>query len=43
MYTRGDLEAWSNARACESTSDPVYDALRRRRTALDKSRGDKLR
>ena len=28
MYTLQDLEAWSNARTCESTSDPAYMALR---------------
>lgn len=28
MYKQADLEAWADARACESTSDPVYTALR---------------
>jgi helix-turn-helix protein len=28
MYALADLEAWANARACESTSDPIYTALR---------------
>ena len=28
MYTQADLEAWAEARACDSTSDPVYTALR---------------
>jgi hypothetical protein len=28
MYALQDLEAWSNARTCESTSDPAYMALR---------------
>jgi hypothetical protein len=28
IYSLQDLEAWSDARACESTSDPVYAALR---------------
>jgi Helix-turn-helix domain len=27
MYSLQDLEAWSDSRACESTSDPVYAAL----------------
>lgn len=27
-YTIQDLEAWSQARACESTSDPTYTTLR---------------
>ncbi len=28
MYSLQDLEAWSDSRACESTSDPIYTALR---------------
>jgi excisionase family DNA binding protein len=28
IYAREDLEAWANARVCESTSDPEYAALR---------------
>jgi hypothetical protein len=28
MYSLQDLEAWADSRACESTSDPVYAALR---------------
>jgi hypothetical protein len=24
VYTRADLDAWADARACESTSDPTY-------------------
>jgi hypothetical protein len=28
MYKQADLEAWADARACDSTSDPVYTALR---------------
>jgi len=28
-YTRADLDAWANARACDSTSDPNYLAQRR--------------
>jgi predicted DNA-binding transcriptional regulator AlpA len=28
MYAQADLEAWADARACESTSDPVYTSLR---------------
>jgi hypothetical protein len=28
MYSPSDLETWSNSRVCESTSDPVYSALR---------------
>jgi hypothetical protein len=28
MYALQDLEAWSNTRTCESTSDPAYMALR---------------
>ena len=28
MYSLRDLEAWADSRACESTSDPVYSALR---------------
>lgn len=28
IYAREDLDAWANARVCESTSDPEYVALR---------------
>lgn len=28
VYAVGDLEAWADARACESTSDPQYAAKR---------------
>jgi hypothetical protein len=28
LYSLQDLEAWADSRACESTSDPVYAALR---------------
>ncbi len=28
-YTAANLETWSRARACESTSDPAYENLRR--------------
>ena len=28
MYSLQDLEAWADSRTCESTSDPVYAALR---------------
>ena len=28
MYTRADLDAWADTRACESTSDPAYTARR---------------
>jgi hypothetical protein len=28
MYSLHDLEAWADSRACESTSDPVYESLR---------------
>lgn len=28
MYAVQDLDAWSDARSCESTSDPAYMALR---------------
>ena len=28
VYALQDLEAWSNARTCESTSDPIYASLR---------------
>ncbi len=28
MYALQDLDAWSDARACESTSDPQYDEAR---------------
>lgn len=28
MYALADLDAWANARVCESTSDPAYAALR---------------
>ena len=28
MYSVADLKSWADARACESTSDPVYTALR---------------
>jgi helix-turn-helix protein len=28
MYAPADLDAWANARVCESTSDPAYAALR---------------
>lgn len=27
VYKLADLDAWSDSRACESTSDPVYTAL----------------
>jgi helix-turn-helix protein len=30
MYKPADLDAWTDARSCESTSDPVYVALRQR-------------
>lgn len=29
VYTVADLDAWAASRACESTSDPTYTALRR--------------
>jgi hypothetical protein len=29
VYTIADLDAWANARACESTSDPSYTARRK--------------
>lgn len=29
MYTIADLDAWANARACESTSDPSYAVHRK--------------
>lgn len=29
VYTIADLDAWANARACESTSDPSYTAHRK--------------
>ncbi len=28
LYSLQDLETWADSRACESTSDPVYAALR---------------
>ena len=28
LYALVDLEAWANARACDSTSDPQYVAIR---------------
>jgi hypothetical protein len=28
VYALTDLEAWANARTCESTSDPQYAAMR---------------
>lgn len=28
MYAQADLEAWADSRACSSTSDPAYTALR---------------
>jgi hypothetical protein len=28
MFSLYDLECWAESRACESTSDPVYAALR---------------
>jgi hypothetical protein len=28
VYAFADLEAWANARACDSTSDPQYVAMR---------------
>jgi hypothetical protein len=28
LYSLQDLEAWADSRACGSTSDPVYAALR---------------